>query len=197
MVEPFASKIVNNTWDLNAALTKWNLDKHIAELNDSLNYELMKYAGDANKPGDIGKPDSALLFIAEVIRNEPELKYAPFIAYNTFSALLKTDLHQAYKYGKEVLVASTFEHPAHEAIIAAIEINSDKLNLSPGIYQLGAQAYQMRINQTPYPELANIPKLYHEMAEWYWRANDKSKAVDAEQKAIEALKGKNGASEND
>jgi len=28
------------------------------------------------------------------------------------------------------------------------------------------------------------------MAEWYWRANDKSKAIEAEQKAIEVLKSK-------
>ena len=27
------------------------------------------------------------------------------------------------------------------------------------------------------------------MAEWYWRANDKSKAIVMQQKAIEALKG--------
>lgn len=26
------------------------------------------------------------------------------------------------------------------------------------------------------------------MAEWYWRANDKTKAIDAQQKAMEALK---------
>lgn len=190
-------KIVNNTWDIKDALTKRNSDKRLAERDDSLNYELMRYAGNPDKPGDPGKPDSALLFIAEIIRKEPGLKYAPFMAFNTFSSLLKTNQHKAYEYGKEVLVTRTYQEPAYSAIIDAIGEYSDKLNLSPEIYQLGAQAYQMRINQTPYPELVNIPRLYHKIAEWYWRANDKTKAIDAEQKAIEALKIKKHNTGND
>jgi len=82
-------KIVNNTWDINEALAKRNLDKHLAELDDSLRFELYKYDGDPRKPGDLGKPDSALLFINEIVRNEPKLKYTPFIAFNTFSSLIK------------------------------------------------------------------------------------------------------------
>lgn len=35
------------------------------------------------------------------------------------------------------------------------------------------------------------------MAEWYWRTNQKSKAIDSQQKAIEALKTKKNFSNQD
>jgi thiol-disulfide isomerase/thioredoxin len=181
-------KIVNNTWDIKEALAKRNLDKHLEQLDDSTNYELMRYLGDPYKPGDLGKPDSILLVINEIIRNEPKLKYAPFIAFNTFSSLLKTNPHEAYKYGKVAIVTPTYEDPPYLHIINAIKYYSDKLNLPAEIYQLGAEAYQARIDQIPYPEIVDISKLYNKMAEWYWRANDKSKAIEAEQKAIESMK---------
>ena len=188
-------KIVNNTWDIKEALAKRNFDKHLAELDDSINYELMRYNGDPAKPDDLGKPDSALLVINEIVRNEPKLKYATFIAYNTFSSLLKTNPNKAYEYGKEVLVTSTYENPLYGLIIEDIKWYSDKLNLPAEIYQLGAEAYQARIDA--YPETGDFPNFYNKMAEWYWRANDKSKAIDAQQKAIEALKSKKGFSATD
>ena len=188
-------KIVNNTWDIKEALAKRNFDKHLAELDDSINYELMRYNGDPAKPDDLGKPDSALLVINEIVRNEPKLKYATFIAYNTFSSLLKTNPNKAYEYGKEVLVTSTYENPLYGLIIEDIKWYSDKLNLPAEIYQLGAEAYQADIDH--YPESVDIPNTYHKMAEWYWRANDKSKAIDVQQKAIEALKSKKDFSATD
>jgi len=183
-------KIVNNTWDIEEALAKRNLDKHLEQLDDSTNYELIRYASDPYKPGDLGKPDSILLVINEIIRNEPKLKYAPFIAPNTFSSLIKTNPHEAYEYGKVAMVTPTYEDAPYLLIINAIEWHSDKLNLSAEIYQLGAEAYQVRIDQILYPEIVDISKLYNKMAEWYWHANDKSKAIHAQQNAIEALKSK-------
>lgn len=183
-------KILNNGWDVKQALAKRNLNKRIAELDDSINYELIRYKGDPFKTGDLGKPDSALLMINEIIRNEPKLKYAPFIAHNTFSSLLKTNPYKAYEYGKVAIVTSTYEDPPYDLIIGAIMWYSDKLNLPAEIYQLGAEAYQVKIDHYPYPEIVNIPKYYHNMAEWYWLAGDKIEAIEAEQKAIEALKSK-------
>jgi len=190
-------KIVNNTWDIKEALAKRNLDKHLEELDIATSDQLNTYVGDAFKPGDLGKPDWALLVINEIITNEPKLKYAPRIAHHTFSSLLKTNPHKAYEYGKVAMVTSTYEDPAYYAIIDAIKWYSDKLNLPAEIYRLGAEAYQARIDQIPYPELVNIPRLYNNMAEWYWRANDKSKAIDAQQKGIEALKSKKDFSKTD
>jgi thiol-disulfide isomerase/thioredoxin len=190
-------KIVNNSWDIKGALAKRNLNRHLEELDDSLNYELNEYEGNAFKPGDPGKPDSALLQINEILKKEPMLKYAPFIAFHTFSALLKTDPHKAYEYGKIAIMTSVYDDPPYGLIIGDIEWYSDKLNLPIEIYELCAEAYQKKIDNTPYPELVNISRLYHKMAEWWYRANIKSKAIGAEQKAIEALKSEKNFSQTD
>lgn len=185
--------IVNRSWDLKAALTKRNEDKHLSKLDSDYNYELMEYRGDPSVTDDLGKPDSMLFAVNEIVKKEPKLKYAPFMAYKTFYALLLTNPQQAYAYGKEVLVTHTYEEPAYDAIIGGISIYSNKINLPPQIYQLGAKAYQLKIDLIVYPETVNIPRLYTSMAEWYWRANDKQKAIDAQQKAVEALKNKHDA----
>lgn len=183
------SKIVNNTWDIKEAAAKRNLDRHLKELDDSINYELNTYVGDSFKHDYIGKPDSALLLIYEIVRNEPKLKYAPNIAFHTFSSLLKINPHKAYEYGKELLVRPSNDDALY-LITEAVKWYSDKLNIPAEIFDLSANAYQVRIDQIPYPEIVNISKLYNKMAEWYWRAKNKSKAIDAQQKAIKALKSK-------
>jgi len=191
------TKMVKNTWDIKEASTKRNLNKYLAELDRETIYTLIPYKGDAYKKDYVGKPDSALLVIDEIVRKEPGLKYAPIIASHTFSSLLKTNPHKAYEYGKEVLVTPTYQDPAADIIIGDIEWYSDKLNLPLEIYQLGAEAYQVTIDQIVYPELVNIPKLYKNMADMYWRSKNKSKAIEAQQKAIEALKSKKGFSMRD
>jgi len=89
-----------------------------------------------------------------------------------------------------VMVTPTYEEPAYGSIYNVIDTYSDKLNIPPEIYQLGAEAYQADIDLIPYPEIVNTPKLYHKMAALYWRANEQLKAIDAEQQAINILKSK-------
>jgi thiol-disulfide isomerase/thioredoxin len=190
-------KIINNTWSISEELAKRNENKRLAILDDSLNYELMVYNANFYKPGDLGKPDSMLLMIREIVKNEPRLKYAPLMSYNTFAALLKTDPDSAYAYGKKVIVTTTFDQPAYYSITSAIEVYSEKLKLTPKIYELGAEAYQEEINQIPYPELVNMPKVYNNMAEMYWHAKNKAKAIEIMQKAIEVLKSKRGVSKKE
>lgn len=190
-------KIVNNTWDITEALTKRNLNKHLAYLDREANYDLYPYAVNPLKEGDLGQPDSALLMINEIVGKELRLKYAPMIASWTFSSLLKSNLQEAYEYGKVVMVTATYEEPAYSSIYHAIDFYSNKLSLPSKIYRLGAEAYQAEIDQIPYPEIVNTQKLYHKMAAFYWRANDKYKAIDAEQKAIEILKTKKDFSKKD
>lgn len=196
-LEQVVPKILDNTWDIKQASTNWKLNKFLAKLDDSLNYELMSYKGDEFNQDYIGRPDAALLAINKIIKNEPRLQYAPYIAYNTFSALLKTNLQKAYEYGKVVMMTPSYEGPAFDAIIGAIDTYSNKLNFTEKIYQLGAEAYQMRIDQTSYPEIVNMPQYYNNMAEWYWLAGDKSKAIDAQQKAVNSLKSTKDFSENE
>ena len=178
-------KIVNNTWDIKEELTNRNFNRYLKRLDEEAGETLKSYAGNAYKEDYIGKPDSALLVISDFLKREPKLQYAPSIAFYTFSALLKTNPHKAYEYGKVVIVTPTYEEPPFYLIWGAIEWYSDKLNLPPEIYKLGADSYQARIDA--YPESVS-PNFYYKMAEWYWRANDKSKAIDAAQKAIETLK---------
>jgi hypothetical protein len=199
--------ILNKTWDIKDALARRISNKELEKLDVSLNFDLMEYRGDVyrgdnfkvdgNKPNYIGKPDSALLLINRIVENEPKLKYAPYIAWNTFTALLKTDSNKAYEYGKATIATPTYDEPAYDMIIDGIQFYSDKLKIPAKIYGLGAEAYQIKINHLFYPKIVNLPKYYNEMASWYWLANDRSKAKRAERKAIKALKRKKNFSKTD
>ena len=181
-------KIVDNTWDIKAALAKRNLDKHLEALNKEAGYHLNMYLGDREKPGDPGKPDWALLVIEDLIRDEPQLKYTPVIAFHTFSSLLKTNLHKAYEYGKIAIVTTTYEEPAYDAIIDAIQLYSKKVKLPVEIYRLGAKAYQLTIDGIPYPEIINMGREFSNLAALYWQAKEKIKAIENQQKAVDWLK---------
>jgi len=196
-LEQVLHKIVNGTWNIKGTLIRRNENKRLAILDDSLNYELMRFRRNHYNMNEIDKPDSALLMIDEIVRSEPELKYAPFIASHTFYALLKTEPHKAYEYGKKAIVTPTYAGFPYDIIIGGIEGYPDTLNLSSEIYELGAEAYQAEIDHVVYPELVNMPRLYNNMAEMYWRAKNKVKAVEAMKKAIEALKSKKDFSKKD
>lgn len=182
-------KIVNNDWNIKEASAKRTWDKTLREMDRAMNDYLNIYWD---------KPDLLLQEINKIVKNEPRLKYTPFMANSTFSSLLGTNkLQEAYEYGKAVLVTPTYDDPAYDEIISVIKWHLDNSNLPAEIFRLGAEAYQAQIDGFPYPELANLPKLYNNMAEWYWRANNKTKAIDAQQKAIEALKSKKDFSATD
>jgi tetratricopeptide (TPR) repeat protein len=181
-------KVVNNTWDIKKALSKRIFNRYLQELDSKVFSKLHRYEGDYNKLDDLGKPDSALTVINEMVKKEPKLKYAPTVVSFTFSALLKTDPHKAYEFGKEVMVTPTYEEPAYDYIIGDIEDDSRKLKIPAEIYRLGAECYQAEIDNAPYPELIDIPQLYQKMAAWYSLAGDSAKAIEAEQKAIQFSK---------
>ncbi len=181
--------ILNNKWNINEASAERNSNKHLEKLDDSLDIDLSKYSGNNKNP--YGEPDSILFLIDGAVSKEPQLKYAPSIAYYTFYALLATEPHKAYEYGRKVLETSTYGPPANNSIISVIEWYLDKMTLPHEIYELGADAYQGKINVFSYPELLeqyDLFKYYNKMALWYWRAGDKSKALYAQKKATKALK---------
>jgi thiol-disulfide isomerase/thioredoxin len=181
--------ILNNKWNINEASARRNSNKHLEKLDDSLDIDLRKYRGNYKNP--YGEPDSILLLIDSAVSKEPQLKYAPSIAYYTFYALLATEPHKAYEYGRKVLVTSTYGPPANNSIISVIEWYLDKMTLPHEIYELGADAYQGKINVFSYPELLeqhDLFKYYNKMALWYWHAGDRSKALYAQKKATKALK---------
>jgi thiol-disulfide isomerase/thioredoxin len=192
-------KIVSKSWDAKQELARRNLNMQLAMLDDSLQYELGRFFKRTNPDVyEKGKPDSALLVIDEWVKKEPNLKYAPQIARYTFSCLLETDAHKAYEYGKMAIKTPSYSgEPPYNVIIYLIEWYSSKLKLPAEIYELGADAYQVEIDQIVYPELVNMSRIYKGMAEMYWRANNKVKAIEAQQKAIDALKSRKDFSKKD
>ncbi|MBS1660291.1 MAG: TlpA family protein disulfide reductase [Bacteroidetes bacterium] len=188
-LEKVIAALVNNTWDIKNALVRRNLGKQLKELDDSLNYELMRYRDDEFTEGRRrGKPDSALLAIDAILKGEPRLKYAESIAYHTFASLLKTDPHKAYLYGKEALTASTYDEPPYGSIVRAVGWYSDKLNLTGEIYELGAEACQEEVDYNPFWDRGAVARAYKRMGEYYRRAGDKEKAEAADRKAGEVMK---------
>jgi thiol-disulfide isomerase/thioredoxin len=174
--------IVNNRWDIQKAAAQLVFDRYLDSLDMEAQYRLIPYRN---------KPDMTLFAINSMVVGEPALKYAPRVAYQTFAALLKTDTRKACEYGRKVIVTPTYEVPAVDAIINVIAAYADSLNLPPEVYDLGAEACQVFINWIPYPENFSMHKEYSRMANWYARANKRSKAIKAQQKAIEELKRKN------
>lgn len=187
-------KIVNNDWDIDQALVERNEKQRLKELDTDVLYRL-NYPPDVFKPGYVERPDSALLVIAEIVRDEPKLKYAFSVTFHTFSALLKIDQKKAYEYGKEILTAT--KDPSYSSICFNVRSLSNTLNLLPEIYQLGAEALLEIISNYPYPEIANLSSDYSQVADWYWRANNKSKAIEFQHKAIDALKNEDSFSASD
>ena len=189
-------EIINNTWDIKDELNKRNLAQHLRELDDSLFNELSNYRGDYRiKPWKKPRPESALLAIKKIIKSDSTLTYSPRIAYYTFWFLLRTNQRKALEYGRIALVSFDYDdEPEYDVIVNVISnsnqstIYSNKLTISPEIYQLGAEAYQVKIDHIHYPEIIDMFKYYHKMAEWYWLAKNKLKAIDAEQEAIVTLK---------
>lgn len=189
-LEEVLYKIVNNTWNSKEALTRRNLVNRIAVLDDSINDFLNKIDTNHFPPYNIEHKDSILELINLMIKKETVLKYAPLLESHIFDILLVTNPHNAYVYGKEL-----FEHPGftdiyYDLIIEGIQFYSDKLNLPPEIYELGAEAYQIEIDRYEMFGNMNIPKDYSKMADMYWRAKNKNKAIECKQKAIESLKNK-------
>ena len=137
----------------------------------------------------MGNPDSVISAINDIIKIEPRLKYAPLIGSNTFKALLRKDQELAYKFGKELLQNKIFDEPAYYVIIDQIDWYSDKLTLLPKIYNLGTEAYEMKISKIVPEQFIDLaPKFYHIKADWHIRANEPLKAIESEQLAIDILK---------
>jgi hypothetical protein len=151
-------------------------------------YQILDYREDPLDSSDLGKPDSILVTLGKIVAHEPRLKYAPSIAVASFIALLKTDPHKAYEYGKEVIVTPSYEEPAAHLIASAVQGYENRLKLPPEIFSLAAEATQLDIDQIVYPENVDVAKKYNMMAAWYWRANETQKAIAAQQKAIATLK---------
>lgn len=159
-------EIVNNTWDVKAALENRKLEKHLEDRDVDESYELARFRGDP------GKPDSILAAVKEVLRKEPRLKYMPGMVASTFSALLKTNPHEAYLFGEEML-ATAGEHLPYDMIYKNVE--SFPTSLPAEIYQLAIEAFKAEIKVDS--EYLYLPDMYHRMAAMYRRAGTRASSL--------------------
>ena len=187
--------IINNNWDNNIARANKILEFRLRNLDDSLTDQL-EFAPDGNFRSASWKRDSGMLLIDEWAKTIPLIKFTPRIAYQLFFNLLNNDIPKACVYGRKVLETSTYDAPAAMMIRGAIENAAEKIKLPPEVYQLGIDAIKVQINDilSCFPELKNVSKHYYKMSEWYWHLANRSKAVEALEKAIEITKTQAGYS---
>lgn len=193
-------KIMDNDWNIREASENRKEQRLLDSLVKEAGYSLRKYQYDLYTLEPLHKPDSMLLAINEIVKKEPRLKNTYPIYYFTFLSLLKIDQRKALEYGNSILIAN--KKTSCFFIIDVINYYSDPdyldtLDLIPEIYHLGAETYQKEINHITNPETVNIQRYYTHMAKWYWKANDKSKTIEAQEKAIETLKRKENFSMSD
>lgn len=205
-LEPVIITMLNGTWDLKKALDERNLMFYLTAIDDSLNIELAQFGGYGSKRQgmtieeslvDPGQPDSALFYIKQIIEKEPLLLYAPMVTFHMLNSLLKTDTAKAIEYGRKALGTNGLTGRPTQSIEDVVEIGAFNFYIPKEMYELAARSYQFDIDEFPYPEIYNYPKYYHKMAWCYWMAKNKTKAVDAEQNAINKLKNKVGIFRNE
>lgn len=182
-------EIVRGNWNITEAAKKRKESKELAKIDNDVIPLLNRYMGNP------GKPDSALIEIDKLVANHPGLKYAPRIGHFTLFSLIKKDPLKAYEYGKKLMTTVTYADPPFKSITDAVSWASEiaKLNLPKEIYELGAEAYKAQIDN--YPWSMNLPVTYDKIADLYFKADNKSKAIEAQKKAIEKIKDRSDITE--
>lgn len=181
------SKVIADEWDIEQELKKRNEKSRFRMLEAEARQQLQQYSHDPYKSNDIDRADSTLLILNEIVNKEPKLKNSVVITSYTFTSLLKLDQCRAYEYGKGLL-SNLNKNQNSDYIIEAIEWYDDKLDFGTEIYFLAAEAFQEKISGLVDSESDKLPRYYSEMANWYWRANESSKAIKYQERAIETLK---------
>lgn len=185
-------KVMNSTWDINAALSKRNLEFKLAKLDEQLNAQAHKYAGYWNnntQSYDFGRPDSTLLAIDSMVKIEPRLKFRSNTAYLTLYSQLKSNrLKDAYRYGRQAIMADDTDGWLYSNLVAAIRYVKEtypQIKITPEIYQIAAESQQKLLDTqaAAYPELVDIPAKYKKIAMWHRLSGNMLKAKEAEQKA--------------
>lgn len=124
------------------------------------------------------QPDSMLLYIDNVVTFEPKDEFKCAIAHYNFLALLELDLKKALAYGQNALMHmyATEDYDVADATVWSFESIFDYTKITLEIYEMAAEAFQLKINQDAYPQLVNIPRYYHKMAWFYWLAKSRQMA---------------------
>lgn len=183
------AKVLEGSWDITAAAISRKERQRLTLLDQAIIPRLNPLMGNP------GKPDSALMEIDKILAQEPGLKYYPKTGHFTFYSLLQTGPERALVFGREWIAANAAPEwrDITEAIAYMVEIR--KKDLPGGLYAFGAECYQAQIDN--YPWSMNLPDTYNNIAALQIRAGNKSKAVEAELKAIENAKATPGFSQEE
>ena len=124
----------------------------------------------------------ALRALDTILSENPGIKYYHYFGHYTFWSLINTDPEKALKFGKEWMAAS--EEPSWNTITDAVDVGKD---YPKGVYEFAAECNKSQLDN--YPWSLNFPLTYDRIAALQFRAGNKEKAVDAEQKAIDLARG--------
>jgi thiol-disulfide isomerase/thioredoxin len=178
-------QVISGSWDMAKAAKERGEHKRLLKEDGDVITRLNPFMGNP------GKPDSALLFINQLLAKEPMLKYYPRIAHFTFFALIKTDQQKALAYGRELFTKSPEDPPYKSVTDAIYNMRSvRKIPLIKELYALGAEAFQAQIDH--YPWSMDIPNTYNTIAELYNMAQNKEKSISAQEQAIQSARTKAG-----
>lgn len=173
-------KITTESWDIEAERNTNAFNKKVYDQDYEAELILQKFWQKGSSSDFFGEPDSSLNLINNIILGDPIMEYAPRIVFHKFSSLLKLNMSEALIYAKMVVSKQNPLEPAYFSIIGGIKSYEDKLSIPAELFQLGAECMIKFSEETP--------KNFIKIAEWYWRAGDKKKAIHFQKKAIKLMK---------
>jgi len=171
-------QIVSGNWDLKVQRAKFIEDKRL----DSIDVSIISNFNQYTKPERSGQ---GLLVLDSLLKKEPALKYREYTAHYTFVYLLNTNPEKAVAAARETWAHMDIPTWTRVSDMVAYTI-SKNMKMPTSVYVLGADALQEQIDH--YPWAMDNAKTYDELADFYYHANDKEKAIAAENKAVEKAK---------
>jgi thiol-disulfide isomerase/thioredoxin len=179
-------QITSGSWNTEEAGTRRREHQRLTARDNEVITRLNPFMGNP------GNPTGALAEIEKILAEHPRLKYYPLVGHYTFYALLKTDPVKALEFGEAWLATS--EEPKWKTITDAVTYSVEKLkkDLPKGLYELGASSFRAQLEHYPWSMYAS--ETYSWIARLEYLAGNKSKAIEAQRKAIEAARNKVGVS---
>lgn len=173
-------QILNQSWDIETERSRTIFKKKISIDDYEADLILQRFWQSGKYSDFFGEPDSSLNLINNIVGRDPIMEYAPRIVFHKFSSLLKLNMEDALVYAKKVISKHNPLEPAYFSIISGLKNYEDKLSIPAELFKIGAEAMIAHSERSP----KNLIKI----AEWYWRAGDKPKAIQYQKKAIKAMK---------
>lgn len=176
-------QIVNGKWDLKAVRAKFIEDKRLDSIDGSIITQFNGYTSPERSA-------TGLLALDSLLKKEPGLKYREFTTHYTFVYLLNTNPEKAVSFARKAWAATDIPSWFRVSDMISYKISKD-IKMPTSVYELGADALQEQIDH--YPWAMDNAKTYDELANFYFHANNKQKAIEAQKKAIASVKSKPGS----